>query len=336
MMGFKPKCLGSKTLDTQVLSQDRKLCVKIGPCGIGQKAVYLNSFYIDRMYYVPFENISRIFKRVAMSKGGFTGKGVFGSMAYLVVQLKDGSEKQCNFKFEQDVDRFLDEVTRQHPQIPIHSAAAEQKLREAEAEEQAKYLKELSAEAKRSVKELEEARELIDRKPILAKQLTFSAKQKRTIDHINPTYRYVAAVILAAGIIAAAFGVWSVLMHRGGFGVYFLLFGFAGILVVAASRVLPTGKSNRRAAQNDWDQALREMTQYLKDTEFPVPPQYAHPIVLDRMIRAIRQGRAVTQEEAFEVVKEDLKALNSSVTVSQKEYDEVVAVKPMFLVCNYQ
>jgi hypothetical protein len=35
-------------------------------------------------------------------------------------------------------------------------------------------------------------------------------------------------------------------------------------------------------------------------------------------------------------MKEDLKKLNASVTVSQKEYDEVVVVKPMFLVENYQ
>ena len=40
--------------------------------------------------------------------------------------------------------------------------------------------------------------------------------------------------------------------------------------------------------------------------------------------------------EALAVMKEDLKALNSSVTVSQKEHDEVVRIKPLFLVCDYQ
>ena len=35
-------------------------------------------------------------------------------------------------------------------------------------------------------------------------------------------------------------------------------------------------------------------------------------------------------------LEEDLKALNSSVTVSQKEHDEVVRIKPLFLVCDYQ
>jgi hypothetical protein len=41
-------------------------------------------------------------------------------------------------------------------------------------------------------------------------------------------------------------------------------------------------------------------------------------------------------EEAFEDMKAVLKAMNKSVTVSQVEYDEVVTIKPMFLLENYQ
>jgi hypothetical protein len=79
------------------------------------------------------------------------------------------------------------------------------------------------------------------------------------------------------------------------------------------------------------------MADYLETLgKFPLPARYAHPVVLERMIRAIRQGRAESGEEAFRVVREDLRALNSDVTVSQKEYDEVVAVKPLFLVSDYQ
>jgi hypothetical protein len=54
------------------------------------------------------------------------------------------------------------------------------------------------------------------------------------------------------------------------------------------------------------------------------------------MIRAVRQGRADDAESALRVVKNDLKALNSTVTVTQKEHDEVVTVKPLFLVCGYK
>ncbi|MBQ1682633.1 MAG: hypothetical protein II067_10560, partial [Agathobacter sp.] len=37
-------------------------------------------------------------------------------------------------------------------------------------------------------------------------------------------------------------------------------------------------------------------------------------------IRVIREGRADSTDQALEVVKEDLKALNRSVRVSQQEY----------------
>ena len=42
-----------------------------------------------------------------MSKGGFTGKGLFASIPYLVVEYDNGQEKQCNFKFEENVDMLL-------------------------------------------------------------------------------------------------------------------------------------------------------------------------------------------------------------------------------------
>ena len=40
--------------------------------------------------------------------------------------------------------------------------------------------------------------------------------------------------------------------------------------------------------------------------------------------------------EALAQVKEDLKALTADVQVEQEEHDEVVAIKPMFLLQDYQ
>ena len=54
------------------------------------------------------------------------------------------------------------------------------------------------------------------------------------------------------------------------------------------------------------------------------------------MQRAVLDGRASTAAQALEVVKQDLKALNASVQVDQEEYDEVVAIKTMFLNADYQ
>ena len=70
--------------------------------------------------------------------------------------------------------------------------------------------------------------------------------------------------------------------------------------------------------------------------EIPVPAQYAHPATLDRMIRVIREGKAESVGKAYEVMKEELRAINNQVTVSQTEYDEIVAIKPMFLLCGYR
>ena len=46
--------------------------------------------------------------------------------------------------------------------------------------------------------------------------------------------------------------------------------------------------------------------------------------------------RVATMSISLPVVKADLKALNADVQVSQEEYDEVVAIKPMFLVSDYE
>ena len=114
-MFLKPAKLGEKEIPESILSEDKKHCKKIGPCGIGKEALYLNSFYLERRFYIPVSSVSRVFKRVAMSKGGFTGKGLFATMPYLVVVYEDGKEKQCNFKYEDQVDAFVASVKERFP-----------------------------------------------------------------------------------------------------------------------------------------------------------------------------------------------------------------------------
>jgi hypothetical protein len=334
-MLFAPGCIGTTKLDAETLAADRKNCRKFGPCGVGEKALYLGGRYIDRGFYTTYGDVKRVFKRVAMSKGGFTGKGMFGAMAYLVVQFADGHEKQSYFKFEDQVDRLLAVIEREHPSIPTHSAEAERKLREAEEAEQARYLKELTPEAQSAVDELRAAQEKLRRRRDVTDALAFAAKQKRTIDGINPSYRFAAVAIFLLGIAAAALGVYMYLQKQN-YAELIAVFGFAVIFLVVSTRVLPTGRNNKRYAQEEWDGALaRARVMVEEEGNIPVPAQYAHPLVLERMIRVLREGRAQSVSEAYETMKADLKALNSSVTVTQKEYDEVVAVKPLFLLCGY-
>ncbi|MGI6075184.1 MAG: hypothetical protein ACOYD9_02290 [Pyramidobacter sp.] len=335
-MIFVPKPFGTQRLSRAQLAADKKSAYKAGPCGVGEKALYFNSFYFPRRYYVCWSDLSRVFKRVALSRGGFTGKGVFASMPYLVVQLKDGQEKQCNFKFESKVDDILARVSRDHPEIPIHSAQAEAKLRKQQKEQDALYLKRLSPQAKSTVAQLTAARDALERSPQLYKQLAYAARQKRIIDNIKPAWQAIAFLVAIASLCSSLYGLY-LLQYGQNVGLMFALFGAGALVMTMATRILPTKGRNRRAAQRDWQQAESEMAAALQhQNDFPVPPRYAHPVVLNRMIRAVRQGRAADASSALKVVANDLKALNSRVTVTQKEYDEVTAVKPLFLVCNYK
>ena len=331
---FTPVKLGNTTLPPEVLKADKKSCKRYGPCGVGEQALYLNSFFIDRRYYVALESVRRVFKRVAMSKGGLTGKGAFGSIPYLVVELDDGSQKQCNFKHEEDVDLLLAHMARVCPDIPRHSVEAERRLREKAEREAKRYLKQLTPQAQAARETLEQAQQLLEEYPEQTAKLSTAAKAKRVNDRSNPAYRWVALAIIVAGIAAVVYGI-TALIRGEDVGVYFALFGLAAIFFFSGAHVLPTAKNNKKAIAQEWERSISDVAALLPE-DFPVPARYAHPVVLQRMIRVLREGRAQSVGEALNVMKKDLKALNASVQVEQEEYDEVVAIKPMFLLWDYE
>lgn len=334
---IRPQRLGKDTLPENELKEDKKSCHKFGPCGVGQKAIYLNSFYIDRQYYVPMKSVKRVFKRIAMSKGGFTGRGVFATLPYLVVEFDDGRQKQCNFKHEEDVDRILAYIEDNFPDIPLHSEAAEQKLREKERNLEKKRLAgNISDTARNNISILDNAIKYLHKDSDLYLNLSQSAKKKRVYDRSNPAYKWVALAITIIGLGAFFYGVYSVITHAG-FGIYFLLFGLATIFLFSGASVLPTSKNNKHYIEKQLVRSIDDMQRYIKTyPDFPVPAHYAHPVVLKRMQDILKDKRAETMSEALEVLKNDLKALNSSVVVEQEEYDEIVAIKPMFLVMDYK
>ena len=334
---IRPQRLGKDTLPENELKEDKKSCHKFGPCGVGQKAIYLNSFYIDRQYYVPMKSVKRVFKRIAMSKGGFTGRGVFATLPYLVVEFDDSRQKQCNFKHEEDVDRILAYIEDNFPDIPLHSEAAEQKLREKERNLEKKRLAgNISDTARNNISILDNAIKYLHKDSDLYLNLSQSAKKKRVYDRSNPAYKWVALAITIIGLGAFFYGVYSVITHAG-FGIYFLLFGLAAIFLFSGASVLPTSKNNKHYIEKQLVRSIDDMQRYIKTyPDFPVPAHYAHPVVLKRMQDILKDKRAETMSEALEVLKNDLKALNSSVVVEQEEYDEIVAIKPMFLVMDYK
>lgn len=331
---FAPVRLGETAIEKEILAADQKSCKRFGPCGVGKEALYLNSYFIDRRFYVALSSVRRVFKRVAMSQGGFSGKGAFGSIPYLVVQYDGGKEKQCTFKHEEDVDALLAYLEKVHPEIPRLSVGGEKRMQEKAKQEAARYLDELTPQAQSARETLEKAEQFLNGYPEMTKKLASAAKAKRINEHTNPAYRWVALAIVLAGAAALVYGIIS--WRRGGdFGVYFALFGFAAVFFFSGAHVLPTAKNNRHAVERTWEQALKAMENVLPEN-FPLPARYAHPIVAKRMVRILREGRAQSVDEALDVLKADLKALTADVQVDQEEHDEVVVIKPLFLVSDYQ
>ena len=335
-MLFKPTSIGGRKLSDRELEQDVSTCEKIGPAGIGAEAIYLNSFYISRRYYALWEDVSRVYKQVAMSKGGFTGIGAFGAMSYLVVELKDGTQKRCNFKYEHDVDRMLARIEDAFPGIPTHSKAAEAKLKEAARKEAQRYKDEISPTAEQTVSRLEQAIDYLEDDAELYRNLSYTAGKMRVQQMVSPGRRALGVGIFVVAI-AALIATLPAYLKGYGWWMYLLLFGGAFLVFSLSGNLVPIGRNSMKKIKEEWDSAVQGSENYIStEKHFPVPARYAHPIVLKRMIRVIKEGRAETAAEALDVVKDDLKALNKSVTVSQEEYDEVVAVKPMFLVSDYK
>lgn len=335
-MIFKPAQLSCEQLTPSELTEDKKNCRHFGPCGVGEKALYLNSFYFERRYYIPFSSITRVFKRVAMSKGGFSRKGIFAAIPYLVVEYDGGKQKQCNFKYEEQVDQLLVCLEKTHPEIKLISADAEKRLAERERQRAVRKKPDISPQARKNIQSLQAAADYLDRRPELALELSQSAQRKRAYLCSNPSYRWVALVITLMGVIALVYGVYLFTQH-GSFAMYFTLFGLAAIFMFSGASVLPTARNNKTTIMDRARKAQQAMEGYISSYhDFPLPARYAHPIVLKRMQRAIENGQVIWPADALDVVKKDLKALNSSVEVDQEEYDEVVAIKAMFLNEDYQ
>ncbi len=288
-MIWKPVKLGREALEREEMLRDRKSCRRFGPCGVGEKALYLSSFYIHCHYYLPYKGILRVYKRVAMSKGGFSHRGVFASIPYLVVVYDNGVEKQCTYKIEDQVDQFLSYLKEKRPEIKQMSPQGEIRAAEREQRRKKKPKPKLTQEAESLLDTLRGAEAVLEEYPELYRELSGAAREKRQ-------------VLLSVG-----------------------------------ERRNKKLKKREEAAMARADRAKEAMEHFLSGREgFPVPACYAHPVVLRRMERVVKEGRSVDAAQALSAVKDDLRALNSSVEVSREEYDEVVAVKAMFLNEEYR
>lgn len=336
-MLFLPKPLSMRTLPEALLREDVKGAHKAGRCAVGSYAIYLSSYLFDNRFYIPYAAIERVFKRVAMSKGGFSGRGVFAALSYLVVIYDGGKEKQVYFKREEDVDLFIAAMQEYDLDIKYISKSGEEQRRKERAEKTKKPKVVLSAEGEELARELEAFRLYLEEEPLLFAELSAAARRKRADDRSNPFYKWLALAITLLGAACSIFGIISLIRGGGEFPICFTVFGLALIFLFSGAAVLPTGRNNSIYIRKRYERALSKAEAYAE--EYPrlmMPSLYAHPATVTLMKRAVEEGKALSATEALECTKAYLKATDSSVQVEKEEFDLIMQVKPIFLIEGYR
>lgn len=347
---LKPRLVGLTPLDPQILHQDRKSCQKIGPLGLGDRALYLNQWILDRTAYIAYEDLTRAYKRVAMSKGAYTKKGVFATLSYLVLVLTTGKTVVTRLKYEADIDSFLLALKERRPELPTVYEKADAATEGAGvAAEEARILAEkvgagisrettvseedLSPLARKTLLQLRKAQKYMEDDPSWANRLVYRAKEVRRLSQLPLTYYYGGLAVGALALVLTGAGVWGRL-HQLTWTLYLILLGASLLVFVIASQVLRTGPFHRARAEAAWQEAVAQMADFLQGfgKDFPLPPTLAHPLVLVWMERTVLSNSANTPAQALQLVTASLQAMDASVTVSETTYQEVTTIKPLFLV----
>ena len=116
-MYIPPKALSVKTLPPEILRPDRVCCTHYEDFGLGDKALYVGKFGISRIGYIPLSAITRVFKRLGVTKGFFEQGKIYGTLCYLVVCF-DGQQKAYHFSHEENLDALL-QAFRDNTTIPV-------------------------------------------------------------------------------------------------------------------------------------------------------------------------------------------------------------------------
>lgn len=352
---LKPRLVGLTPLDPQILHQDRKSCQKIGPLGLGDRALYLNQWILDRAAYVAYEDLTRAYKRVAMSKGAYTKKGVFATLSYLVLVLTTGKTVVTRVKYEADIDSFLRALKERRPDLPTvyEKTGANGFSGETGAADAAKAVtglmasengapasrestvseEDLSPLARKTLLQLRKAQKYMEDDPSWANRLVYRAKEVRRLSQLPLTYYYGGLAVGALALVLMGAGIWGRL-HQLTWTLYLILLGASLLVFVIASQVLRTGPFHRARADAAWQEAVAQMADFLQGfgKGFPLPPTLAHPLVLVWMERTVLSNSANTPAQALQLVTASLQAMDASVTVSETTYQEVTTIKPLFLV----
>ena len=117
-MLFTPRPLSEMTLSKEVLKADKKDAHSFDQCSLGKLALYVGSYGLSNVYYIPLSRVNRVFKRLAVSKGFYEKGKIFGSLCYLVIRYDGTKEKVVRFTHEEDLNDMLN-AFRKFTTIPV-------------------------------------------------------------------------------------------------------------------------------------------------------------------------------------------------------------------------
>lgn len=116
-MYIPSKALSKTTLPPEMLRTDKAHCTHYADFGLGEKALYVGMYGLSRVGYIPLSAITRVYKRLAVTKGFFEEGKIYGTLCYLVI-CYDGKQKVCRFTHEENLNALLD-AFREHTDIPV-------------------------------------------------------------------------------------------------------------------------------------------------------------------------------------------------------------------------
>ena len=116
-MYIPPKALSEKPLSPEILRPARVTCTHYEDFGLGDKALYVGMYGFGRVGYIPFSAITRVYKRLGVTKGFFEQGKIYGTLCYLVV-CYDGKQKAYRFTHEENLNALLDAI-REKTTIPV-------------------------------------------------------------------------------------------------------------------------------------------------------------------------------------------------------------------------
>lgn len=116
-MYIPSKALSETTLPPEILRPDKEHCTHFEDFGLGEKALYVSMYGLSRVGYIPLSAITRVYKRLGVTKGFFEEGKIYGTLCYLVI-CYDGKQKVYRFTHEENLNALLN-AFRENTNIPV-------------------------------------------------------------------------------------------------------------------------------------------------------------------------------------------------------------------------